>query len=142
MSDLKDLAREYAALVPEWAQPGMACRDALSCQWRRVENNDGNGWIGSGTTMMIRDDEVAEGSPDDGQVQLLIPAIAAGPDLEDACTLGGLLLGLGDQVRVTSDSGRWYCHAWPKSGLISAVDHETRAEAVIRACIAQAEVEK
>lgn len=134
MSDLKDLAREYAALVPEWPQPGMRCVDPMDSQqsFRLVRQ----GWhaehCGHPDTIFWHGDEKSTG---------LIHAIAAGPDLDDNATLGALLLGLGDRIRIErEESGEWFVRFANTANdlLWFGKVCQTRGEAVIRACIAQA----
>ena len=127
---LKDLAKEYAALVPDWARPGMRC----------VDPETGNGYrhIGEGD-FFDEQNTCNVGWRGDGEEPGCDRAIAAGPDLDDACTVGGLLLGLPEShvLEHTPNGSEWYF----------VIDHRVgdrfprganRAEAIIRACIAQA----
>lgn len=120
---LKDLAREYAALVPDWAKPGMRCVDPVTGAAWRLLAYEAHGWNFDNrrAELLVDGDD-----PDD----MLIRALAAGPDLEDAATVGGLL-GASGQVHLRA--GWWVANV---NGFCA--QHQDRAEAIIRACIAQA----
>lgn len=84
MSDLKDLAAEYAALVPEWPKPGMRCVDP--------EKGDGYRAVCDGD-FFDEQNTCNVGWRGDGDEPGCDRAIAAGPDLDDAATVGALLMG-------------------------------------------------
>lgn len=131
MIDLKDLAREYAALVPEWLRPGMAfleygpgC-DSGGDQWRGMPSS----WVAFSKGNDARIEHVSQHRE----------AIAAGPDLADNATLGALLLGL-PKVRVSGALGPSWQEGWIVTCDNNMIQRcsESLAEAIIRACIARA----
>lgn len=133
MSDLKVLARQYAAENPQWAKPGMACRDdGAGATWRRGWQH----WHGvacGGVTSVLLDDE--PGYHARVSAQSLARAIAAGPDTEDAATMGAILLGLPARVATeTLKQCRWSrdvsmagTHNMPAAGHADLQGHILRA---------------
>lgn len=136
-TDLKDRCRRLAELNPGWPQPGMACRDPVTgALWRLT----GTSWIRESDQLILRrDDHITESEPVwDGNRKGLRRTIAAGPDPDDAATLGALLLGLGDFDSFCGevDGMRDYSVVLPPFEELNT--YSTRAEAILRACIAQA----
>ena len=125
MQELKDLARQYAAKKPDWAMPGMACRDPVTGD--RYRRND-YGWCDA-------DGIFADPDKEEGPSR----AIANGPDLDDAATLGAIALGLGSRLRIDHDSdNEWFVRWAPGKDDTLRTDryYSTRAEAIIRAALA------
>lgn len=155
------LARRIAELDPNWAREGMACRDRNRTVWRRVRHgwfDEDNGRVCSDNPLVQRQ-HVAFGRQN-GQVdgfgyELLMPAIAAGPDFRDDATLGVLLLSLGDVVEIHyrdprwhhADDRRWRVDSWMLLPALAPVADsttlgpwcETRAEAILAANVAKME---
>lgn len=94
--DLDTLARKVAELLPNWALPGMACRDGDK-QWRFVPIS-----MSFGTSQHWVDDQqgvsawLNENSQDG---ESLRRAVANGPDHTDELTMLGLLAHAGQKVR-------------------------------------------
>lgn len=131
MSDLKDLSREYATLVPDWQQPGMRCIDPeTGAAYRKMQTGLTLEYIPR--RFRIRDDKIGR----------MARAISAGPDLDDAATVGALWIGLSDHV-LTWESP-WSRVDYHEDGWLNRryydppFDGPTRAKAVILGCIAQA----
>lgn len=145
METLEQLSRRIAELDPDWAdkRPGVACVDPETGDVFRlvVGHADGSyyarsrGGHGGPTCVGIwRKDELAD--------RACFRAIAAGPDASDAATLGVILLGLGDCVRITRDGD----HEWfvrfaqdRDDPMWTGTLCQTRAEAILRAEVARLE---
>lgn len=137
--DLQALSREIAATGDAWVKPGVACVDPLtSTQWRRVNANGSPGWVHdtedghhAGMVACVRDYEL--GDANDGQAESVTRAIAAGPDLTDAATLG-VLLGMMPLHRLLfSPKQGWFCE---DNDYPHPVGLTTRAESIARAWLA------
>lgn len=123
-----ELAKRYAELVPDWAQPGMSLLwpdDPVP--WRVVYT--------AKKSLCMRN--VGEG--DEATHSYTCDAV---PDWTDACTLGALLLGLGPQVCEHDVAGRavsWWPHMGDDAVCTWGPWCDTRAEAILAACVAAAE---
>lgn len=142
---MKDLAKEYAALVPEWAEgkPGVACCDPESGD--RFRLTDADGWIAEHRFNDLGQLTAGYEHLRQDWLDAHARAIAAGPDLDDAATVGALLLGLGESVQLcrrTSWNADGTDHPYVWAGPVDSFGNgeigADVAEAIIRACIAQA----
>ena len=116
------IARAIADSGIPWAGPGAACVDPETGEvWRRGEDGDDGYWTGA---QIWREFDRPLEPLDDGTVAgprspALVRALAAGPDLDDACTVGGLLADMPDaelcQVRQSFNGNvadvvlGWWC---------------------------------
>lgn len=142
---LKELAARIAAIGGAWIQPGVLVTGLnAGADWRCICNDGAEAfWISYGKRTQMLTARVVDG---DNSHPSCARAIAAGPDLTDAATLGVLLLSIGDveMQHLRHPSSRmwfWNCNrsvsGW-KLGF--SVNGPTRAEAIAKAWLAANEV--
>ena len=148
------LAKRVAELDPAWAKPGMATRyisqaaldkQGPKCtrepwQYRLLEDDRYRSCIamsGRGSMMLITDTATRE------QTRELFAH--TGPDYTDDCTLGALLLSLGNCAEVgqiaEADTMSWYAVGHSVGGETVTGNGDTRAEAILTAKVARLEQE-
>lgn len=140
------LAKRIAVLDPNWAQEGMAIRDHITLLGFRWRANLA-AWLPCAWSV-----ERSIGSADitvraKCKYARIVEAraIAAGPDYTDACTLGCLLLSLGDvsiwrySARADALSEKWAVQ--PLVGAVPVSLGDSRAEAILAAKVEQLQQE-
>lgn len=138
--ECKHLSYSIASLKPDWAKPGMACKEG-AWRWRLSDRDvrvgqDGwwVGWDSDDNSVM----SLTLGQEYDyPEAAVLAKAVANGPDFTDEVTLGALLLGLTPYAIGVSHTSGGYTVEWDKGWgfTLSGTQRSTRAAAILHAVV-------